>query len=313
MAHFIAHASDRENQLNCAAMSRRLLDNLRQHVLPALASGAGALLPCDERVVADNNFQQAYTQDEFQHRHTEWFWLLRGRSHMKIGAQIYSLHPGDSCFLPPMTWHCDVYTGSTPAYESLWFSLRDEQLSMNHFAYRPIGDWSVNAALTATAPCEFSPLLTALQNETSHAAPFSKTICDGLMLQLAGIVARWLAEQESGDAATNTDTISQRVLEYLQMHYAEEVTLRDVAHAVYITPNYLTAVFKKETGGTIIEALTEIRLRHARRLLLENRRTVTAVAHAVGYENAAYFSRVFQRHVGTSPKSYSQSQKIPSE
>jgi AraC-like DNA-binding protein len=291
-------------------MSRRLLDCLRQHVLPAPASGAGALLPSAERVVADDGFQQAYTQDEFQHRHGEWFWLLRGRSHMKIGDGIYQLHPGDSCFLPPMTWHCDVYNGSTPAYESLWFSHRDSQLSVNHFAYRPIGDWSVLATTTAPAPSELAPLLSALQNETECKAPFSKTVCDGLMLQLAGVAARWLTEQESENAAANSSTISQRVLEYLQAYYAAEITLRDVAHAVYITPNYLTSVFKKETGGTIIEALTEIRLRHARRLLLENRQTVGEIARVVGYENAAYFSRVFQRHIGTSPRRYSQTNQI---
>ena len=294
-------------------MSRLLLDNLRQHVLPAPISGAGALLPSAERVVPDENFQQAYTQDEFQHHHCEWFWLLRGRSHMKIGAQIYRLQPGDSCFLPPMTWHCDVYTGSTPAYESLWFSHRENQLSVNHFAYRPVGDWSVLATFTAPAPPELAPLLSALQNETRCVAPFSKTVCDGLMLQLAGITARWLTKQEGENAAAHSSPISQRVLEYLQAHYAQEITLRDVAHAVYITPNYLTSVFKKETGVTIIEALTEIRLRHARRLLLENKCSVSEIARAVGYENAAYFSRVFQRHMGTSPKRYGQSQKIASE
>jgi hypothetical protein len=172
--------------------------------------------------VADEGFLQAYTQAEFQHRHTEWFWLLRGNSHMKIGARTYQLQAGDCCFLPPMTWHCDVYNRSTPAYESLWFGCREERLSIIHFAYRPVGEWDIIATQTALAPPELSPLLNALQSETTRAAPFSKTVCDGLLLQLAGIVARWLAQQEGTEAAN--DTIAQRVLEYLQRHYSQEIS-----------------------------------------------------------------------------------------
>ncbi len=284
-------------------MSQRLLEILQQDVIPALASGAGILLPCAEREVAEDtcgDFQQTQTTAEFQHTHYELFWLRSGRSHMKIDGKIYRLEAGDCCFLPPQSWHCDMYTEETPAYESLWVVVYNRQVGVNHFRYQPVGMWDVVCYSRIAEPPELPGLLTALQHELQGNVPFSSSIRQGLMLQLAGCMARALETLNS----SAVELVSQRVQTYLEAHYAEEISLQAVAQAAYLSPNYLTTVFKKETGHTIVEALTEIRLRHARRLLLEKQLPVYEVARAVGYENVSHFSRVFHRHTGSSPGRY---------
>lgn len=284
-------------------MSQRLLEILQQDVLPALASGAGILLPCAGREVDENThgiFQPAYTTDQFQHKHYEWFWLRSGRSHMKIDGKIYRLEAGDCCFLPPQSWHCDMYNEETPAYESLWFVCHNRQVGVNHFRYRPVGKWDVVSYSRIPEPPELPGLLTALQHELQGQVAFSHSVRQGLMLQLAGCMERSLETLHN----VSTEQVSQRVLAYLETHYAKEVSLQAIAQAAYLSPNYLATVFKKETGHTITEALTEIRLRHARRLLLEKQLPVYEVARAVGYENVSHFSRVFHRYTGSSPGRY---------
>jgi AraC-like DNA-binding protein len=265
-------------------MSQRLLEMLQEDVIPALATGAGILLPCAEREVAPEQherFQPTYTTAEFQHTHYELFWLRSGRSHMKIDGKIYRLEAGDCCFLPPQSWHCDMYNEETPAYESLWVVAHNRQVGINHFYYQPVGTWDVVSYSKIAEPPELPGLLTALQHELHGNVPFSSAIRQGLILQLAGCITRALETLNS----STVELVSQRVLTYLEAHYAEEISLQAVAQAAYLSPNYLTTIFKKETGHTITEALTEIRLRHARRLLMEKQLPVYEVARAVGYEN----------------------------
>ncbi len=284
-------------------MSQRLLEILQQDVLPALASGAGILLPCVEREVEESlysSFQPAYIAPQFQHTHYELFWLRSGQSHMKIDGKIYRIEAGDCCFLPPQSWHCDMYNEDTPAYESMWFVCHSRQVGVNNFRYQPVGSWDVISYRQIPEPPELPRLLAALQNELQSNVPFSSSVRQGLMLQLAGSVTRALETLNT----PATEQVSQRVLAYLEAHYAEEISLQAIAQAAYLSPNYLTTVFKKETGHTIVEALTEIRLRHARRLLLEKQLPVYEVARAVGYENVSHFSRVFHRHTGSSPGRY---------
>lgn len=284
-------------------MSQRLLEILQQDIIPALASGAGILLPCAEREIAGDQyerFQPTYTTAEFQHTHYELFWLRSGQSHMKIDGKIYRIEAGDCCFLPPQSWHCDMYNHDTPAYESMWFVCYNRRVGVNHFLYQPVGSWDVISYRQIPEPPEVPGLLAALQNELQGNVAFSGSVRQGLMLQLAGSVARALETLN----ASSVELVSQRVQAYLEAHYAEEISLQAVAQAAYLSPNYLTTVFKKETGHTINEALTEIRLRHARRLLLEKHLPVYEVARAVGYENVSHFSRVFHRYTGSSPGRY---------
>jgi len=143
-----------------------------------------------------------------------------------------------------------------------------------------------------------------LQSESEKNGLYAIDVCRALQLQLAVLLARSLRDNlAAGQPKPPPGYVSRRVLHFLEEHYAGEVSLAGVAQVVCLSPNYLANVFKQETGQTVFEALADVRLRHAARLLMEGE-TVRNVARSVGYNDLSHFSHVFRRKMGISPGRY---------
>lgn len=76
---------------------------------------------------------------------------------------------------------------------------------------------------------------------------------------------------------------------------------------VYMNPYYFSSFFKKHTGQNFKQYVTEVRMRHALRLLLESDLMVYEIAERVGYNNARHFSDMFKRKFSKLPQEYKQS------
>lgn len=107
-------------------------------------------------------------------------------------------------------------------------------------------------------------------------------------------------------ASANRDTdIVSRVDRYLEQHYQNPaLTLQDAAHDLGFTNTYLCAAYKKTCGKTINQHLTQIRVRHAKELLAGSTQKLYEVARNVGYADGKYFTRLFTRETGLSPREY---------
>lgn len=98
--------------------------------------------------------------------------------------------------------------------------------------------------------------------------------------------------------------LTESVLEYIERHYPEDITLKSIAGIVYINPVYLGQVFKNDVGKSFNEHLTEIRINHAGRLLLETQTPISEIAVRVGYQTQGNFNKAFKRLKGCSPADY---------
>ena len=77
-----------------------------------------------------------------------------------------------------------------------------------------------------------------------------------------------------------------------------------MARKVYISPYYLSHLFREELNITFLEYLTMVRMEEAKKLLKDTSLSIVAIASQVGYEDASYFSKVFKKYVGISPAQY---------
>lgn len=89
-----------------------------------------------------------------------------------------------------------------------------------------------------------------------------------------------------------------------EMYHNKSLGLQDVCAALSVSKSYLTMVFKKHTGMTIVEYLTEVRMEEAKALLRGSDLRVYEIAERVGYRDAQYFSLTFRKQVGQSPSEY---------
>lgn len=99
--------------------------------------------------------------------------------------------------------------------------------------------------------------------------------------------------------------ILQMALDYIEQNYTQTtLNLNEVAQAVGVSPNYFSGMFSQEMEMTFVEYVTNKRMEQAKRLLREGELSAAQVAAAVGYKDAHYFSFVFKKTVGISPREY---------
>ena len=87
-----------------------------------------------------------------------------------------------------------------------------------------------------------------------------------------------------------------------------DLSLNDVASHVNVSPNHFSTIFSQETGTTFIEYLTSVRIGKAKELLLKNHMKCADIAFEVGYNDPHYFSFIFKKNIGMSPREFRLSQ-----
>ncbi len=110
----------------------------------------------------------------------------------------------------------------------------------------------------------------------------------------------------------NTETISynsrriEMVMKYLNNNFDKTVTLGEAARLAAMSEVAFSRFFKMRTGQTFVDTLTEIRLGHASRLLIETTHGITEVAYKCGFNNISNFNRIFKKKKDCTPKEFRQ-------
>ncbi len=96
----------------------------------------------------------------------------------------------------------------------------------------------------------------------------------------------------------------KKIREYIAEHCDSQLSLNSVAEAFSLNPNYLSQLFRRETGERFGYYVSKVRIEKAKQLLRDTDWDVRRVAEAVGYGGDEYFSRVFKDHTGMAPRQY---------
>lgn len=97
------------------------------------------------------------------------------------------------------------------------------------------------------------------------------------------------------------------VQDWIETHYARPLTATDAAGLVHLSTRTLRRRFQQATGQTMLTYLTDVRLAHARTLLLSTSDPITAIAHQIGYADVSTFTALFRQHHGLPPGAYRRS------
>lgn len=98
-----------------------------------------------------------------------------------------------------------------------------------------------------------------------------------------------------------------KVAEYVKNHFAEKITLDEIAEYVSLSKSYLSRIYKEETGESLSVYINKVRIDKAKLMLLDQNCALVDVASLSGFEDQSYFTKVFKRLVGVSPKKYRES------
>ena len=116
----------------------------------------------------------------------------------------------------------------------------------------------------------------------------------------------------SENAAQKTEAFNNRnislkvqtIMDFVDKHYAEQITLNDVSESIFVSTYYASRIFKKETGKNFVDYLNEVRIEKAKEFLKDVQYKIYEVADLIGISDAHYFSRLFRKYTGKTPSEY---------
>lgn len=118
-----------------------------------------------------------------------------------------------------------------------------------------------------------------------------------------------LCRKVDADFESKKNWLLPSIKKYIEEHYMEPITLTDVSACFNVSCGYISTIFKKNNGIGFTECVTQAKIRHAKQLLLRDNAKIYDVAAQLGYSDPYYFSKVFKKYTGYSPKEYMTKEK----
>ncbi len=227
------------------------------------------------------------------HEYYEFEYVLSGKGKMVINDTEYEIKPGLLCFMTPVDFQQVFITEDA---ELINICFIDSWIHPNILDKIKAG--------TANYDCPVS-LLEELENEYENDF-WLGSMCIKQILNC--ILIHTLRGTSPNNLLHNPSPI-QRTLQYIQMHFRENLTVSFLANYVGLTPNYLSSMFHKTVGKTLNEYLTGIRLDVSTKLLIFTDLPITQICYDCGFGSLSNFMRTFKKQYGMSPNQFRQSQK----
>ena len=119
------------------------------------------------------------------------------------------------------------------------------------------------------------------------------------------------ASQDAAGYSGEDDAVSKKgngvienAIAYMKQHFDSPITLQETAGYVDLNPSYFSTLFKQSCGLSFKEYLNYIRIEESKKLLTSTDRSILDIAIDIGFEDQSYFTKVFKKYTGLTPKQY---------
>ncbi|WP_165972006.1 AraC family transcriptional regulator [Paenibacillus piri] len=261
------------------------------------------------------------------HDFVELVYVVRGVAQHVFAGSHYELRAGDVFIINPGEAHTySIEPGQEieiinclfmpDLIQSSWLLDLGISQSMDYFYVHPFLDkrerFHRRLNLNGQDAVRTLFLLETLMQEFESRQSGCETLIRLQMVELLIMLSRAYGQAEGGNGKTTVRSQSKqllvrRICGYLERYYDKKVTIPDLCELFNISPRQLNRIFKETAGMSVVNMIHQIRIERAKHLLLETDEKVITIAGRVGYEDPAFFSRLFQRQVGCSPGKYRES------
>jgi len=270
----------------------------------------------DEFLLSYSHKNGPYNITGHVHDQYEVYYLLKGQRSYFIKDRVYSVHQGDLVFIPKSVLHRTLFAGALQ-HQRVVLNFTDSFLERSR---------AKESKLDLLKPFRSpNPTLRLKEEDRTYAEALllraiaeMRSQSDGYEMCLKALVVELLVHLarccgKYTEAVPPEDSPLHRkvakITDYIQVHFAEPLTLTHLSETFYISPYYLSRVFKDITGFTFVDYLHHVRMNEAKRLLRETEWKVLRIAGQVGFDSIAYFGRVFKDTVHLSPVQYRRMQR----
>jgi AraC-like DNA-binding protein len=267
--------------------------------------------------------RDSYLKDVELHHHDffELYFLLSGDVTYIIESKIYHVMPGDILLINPQELHQICIRPEMSAYERyvLWIDpklLTQYSTELTDLTKNLDPGRTGHSNLLRTKPEQASllqRLFDQLCEESSQSSYGSDLLQQALLLQLLVTINR-LVDKDAPrtEEQTHSSKAVSEVVDYVNLHYSEPLSLEQLAEQVYVSKYHLSHEFNRLVGTSVYRYIQKKRLLIARQLLAQGKRP-NEVYNSCGFGDYAGFYRAFRNEYGISPREYAQSVRISVE
>ena len=227
---------------------------------------------------------------------------VQGRGRIFDGDDYFDVDPGDLILFPPGTIH---YYGRHPDADRWWhrwiyFQPRAFWMTwLNwHENHRNI---FLQRHHDADIFGELEKLFSEVVSWAAHTDVLSVELATNLLERIVLLAAK---QNQSAEALRDVDERLLAVIKYMADNLHRPLSIAEVAEHSHLSPSRLGHLFSARFGKSLVRWREEQRVQFASQLLQLSNRPVKQIAAEVGYEDPLYFSRVFRRRIGLSPKAF---------
>ena len=242
--------------------------------------------------------------EDHAHDHAELCLLLEGRCRFSFEHTGCVLQAGDLVVLPAGLPHAEAYVRPGEGYRLAWWSLNEAEPRLHVTRYARRGGFAMEHLMyLALLPADAREKLAKVRaRATSARRPDADAVREAMLSVTLALYRRVL---DGGEAQLDSRAqLVRRAADHVRANTGRALTLAEVAQAVHVSPNYLTSLFRAETGTPLGRFILVERVALAQRRLRQLGSSVKAVALELGFADPFTFSRAFKRVTGRSPKAW---------
>jgi AraC-like DNA-binding protein len=282
-----------------SARSRRVTPRSVETAFPGLAQ-----LPCVNSM-GSMIFDPIWSQKQHVSGGSELIHIINGAVQIELPRGRLIGRPGDTLLVPSDTRHRDNFDTAAGLKVFMVFfawAAEADYFTMVKPATLPI----TNTRIAEDMARLFDHLRAGLDfgTEADHLLVCSRVHAILLMILREALhnTSKYRAQQKNAYGERHRRLLMLRARQYLDEHFAEPISLDQMARMLNVSSFYLSHVFSRESDFSLFAYLTNLRMRRARALLQAGAVNVTEAAHAVGYDDEGYFSKVFRKYFGVPPR-----------
>ena len=222
------------------------------------------------------------------------FYVRSGNCTIDFNGQIYQVHEGQIVFL-----NCYLPHGykTTDGYEALWLHFDGTLASTYYDMIIGIGSPVIDIRDTY----QFTKNLQKLYETFRDKKPYKEALFNNWIVN---ILTELLVSKDTDRTDTISTDLSDELINYMNEHLSEELTLEMLAAKVSLSPFYFTRLFKKETGFTPHEYVITARINAAKYLLKTTDHSIKEICFQTGFQNESSFCTTFKKRTGNTPTAY---------
>ena len=249
-------------------------------------------------------------KDEDYHSHDilEMAFVLSGTGRYRVDGKTFSIQEGDLLIFNPGVRHQALYCpeAEVPATE-FFVGFSDIQFQGIPANTMPLPNGAILLHTTGELRRKLYRICTAMQEEKAVSRQGRYFMMKAYLMQFILLVIREQCEPVEKSKGCSFESVNKKylveqIINYFEDHYSEKISLDQIAENMYLSPFYISKIFKSETGETPIRHLIDIRLENAMELLEGGwQGSIQEVAARVGYDDAYHFSKLFKKRYGISP------------